>query len=101
MAKLKQVCNHPAQLLHDRSPVGRRSGKVIRLEEILEEILAEGDQVLCFTQFTEFAEMLMPHLAGRFDRTCLPARRHAQGPAATRWSRASSPATGRRSSCCR
>ncbi|AGL27563.1 helicase helZ [Mycobacterium tuberculosis CAS/NITR204] len=24
MAKLKQVCNHPAQLLHDRSPVGRR-----------------------------------------------------------------------------
>lgn len=66
MAKLKQVCNHPAQLMHDRSPVGRRSGKVIRLEEILEEILAEGDRVLCFTQFTEFAEMLMPHLAARF-----------------------------------
>jgi SNF2 family DNA or RNA helicase len=68
MAKLKQVCNHPAQLLHDRSPVGRRSGKVIRLEEILEEILAEGDRVLCFTQFTEFAEMLVPHLAARFGR---------------------------------
>ncbi|MGH3787784.1 MAG: DEAD/DEAH box helicase [Pseudonocardiaceae bacterium] len=68
MAKLKQVCNHPAQLLHDRSPVGTRSGKVIRLEEILEEILAEGDRVLCFTQFTEFAEMLVPHLAARFGR---------------------------------
>jgi SNF2 family DNA or RNA helicase len=66
MAKLKQVCNHPAQLLHDRSPVGRRSGKVIRLEEILEEILAEGDRALCFTQFTEFAELLVPHLAARF-----------------------------------
>ena len=66
MTKLKQVCNHPAQLLHDRSPVGARSGKVIRLEEILEEILAEGDRVLCFTQFTEFAEMLVPHLAARF-----------------------------------
>jgi SNF2 family DNA or RNA helicase len=66
MAKLKQVCNHPAQLLHDRSAVGRRSGKVIRLEEILEEILAEGDKVLCFTQFTEFAELLLPHLAARF-----------------------------------
>jgi SNF2 family DNA or RNA helicase len=66
MAKLKQVCNHPAQLLHDRSPVGQRSGKVIRLEEILEEILAEGDKVLCFTQFTEFAELLLPHLAARF-----------------------------------
>jgi SNF2 family DNA or RNA helicase len=68
MAKLKQVCNHPAQLLHDRSPVGRRSGKVIRLEEILEELLAEGDRVLCFTQFTEFAELLVPHLAARFGR---------------------------------
>lgn len=68
MTKLKQVCNHPAQLLHDRSPVGRRSGKVIRLEEILEEILAEGDRVLCFTQFTEFGEMLVQHLAARFGR---------------------------------
>ncbi|MFL6117179.1 MAG: DEAD/DEAH box helicase, partial [Catenulispora sp.] len=66
MAKLKQVCNHPAHLLHDRSPVGRRSGKIIRLEEILEEILAEGHRALCFTQYTEFAEMLLPHLAARF-----------------------------------
>ncbi|TNC26404.1 DEAD/DEAH box helicase [Amycolatopsis alkalitolerans] len=66
MAKLKQVCNHPAQLLHDRSGIGRRSGKVIRLEEILDELLAEGDKVLCFTQFTEFAEMLLPHLSARF-----------------------------------
>ncbi|MGH3856960.1 MAG: DEAD/DEAH box helicase, partial [Pseudonocardiaceae bacterium] len=71
MAKLKQVCNHPAQLLHDRSPIGTRSGKVIRLEEILEEILAEGDRVLCFTQFTEFAEMLVPHLAARFGQDVL------------------------------
>jgi SNF2 family DNA or RNA helicase len=71
MAKLKQVCNHPAQLLHDRSPVGARSGKVIRLEEILDEILAEGDRVLCFTQFTEFAEMLVPHLAARFGQDVL------------------------------
>lgn len=68
MTKLKQVCNHPAQLLHDRSPVGRRSGKVIRFEEILEEILAEGDRVLCFTQFTGFGELLVPHLAARFGR---------------------------------
>ena len=66
MAKLKQVCNHPALLLHDRSAIGSRSGKVIRLEEILEEILAEGDKVLCFTQYTEFAEMLLPHLSARF-----------------------------------
>ena len=68
MAKLKQLCNHPAQLLHDGSPVGRRSGKVIRLEEILAEVLDEGDRVLCFTQFTEFGHMLVPHLSARFDQ---------------------------------
>lgn len=67
MAKLKQVCNHPAQVLHDRSVVGARSGKGIRLEELLEEILAEGDRVLCFTQYTEFAELLLPHLSAQFD----------------------------------
>ena len=67
MAKLKQICNHPAQLLHDGSPVGRRSGKIIRLEEILTEILDEGDRVLCFTQFTEFGHLLVPHLSARFD----------------------------------
>jgi superfamily II DNA or RNA helicase len=67
MAKLKQVCNHPAHLLHDGSPIGRRSGKLIRLEELLGEILDEGDRVLCFTQFTEFGTMLVPHLSARFD----------------------------------
>jgi superfamily II DNA or RNA helicase len=67
MTKLKQVCNHPAQLLHDGSPVGRRSGKVVRLEEILTEVLAEGDRALCFTQFTEFGHLLVPHLSGRLD----------------------------------
>ncbi len=72
MAKLKQVCNHPAQLLHDGSPIahpdGRpRSGKIARLDELLSDILAAGDKVLLFTQFTEFAAMLHPHLSARFD----------------------------------
>ncbi len=71
MTKLKQVCNHPAQLLHDHSPVGRRSGKVTRLEEIVEEILAEGDKALLFTQYTDFAELLLPHLSARFDTEVL------------------------------
>ncbi len=71
MTKLKQVCNHPAQLLHDHSPVGARSGKVNRLEEIAEEILAEGDKALLFTQYTDFAELLLPHLSARFDTDVL------------------------------
>ncbi|HET6703745.1 DEAD/DEAH box helicase [Amycolatopsis sp.] len=65
ITKLKQVCNHPAHLLHDGSPIGDRSGKVTRLEEVLAEILASGDRVLCFTQYTEFGHLLVPHLADR------------------------------------
>ncbi|HZD22033.1 MAG TPA: DEAD/DEAH box helicase [Acidimicrobiia bacterium] len=65
MSKLKQICNHPAQFLHDHSEMGRRSGKVDRLDEILEEILAEGDRALLFTQYTEFAQLLLPHLSAR------------------------------------
>ncbi|HEV7980618.1 DEAD/DEAH box helicase [Amycolatopsis sp.] len=71
MSRLKQVCNHPAQLLGDGSRVAGRSGKLTRLEEILEEALAEGDKVLCFTQFTEFGQMLVPHLSARFDTEVL------------------------------
>jgi SNF2 family DNA or RNA helicase len=71
MTKLKQVCNHPAQFLHDGSLVGRRSGKVIRLEEILEEVLAEGDKALLFSQYTGFADLLLPHLSARFGQDLL------------------------------
>jgi hypothetical protein len=71
MSRLKQVCNHPAQLLGDGSRVAGRSGKLTRLEEILEEALAEGDKVLCFTQFTEFGHLLLPHLSARFDTEVL------------------------------
>jgi hypothetical protein len=66
MTKLKQVCNHPAQLLGDGSPLPGRSGKLERLEEILDAVLAAGERALCFTQFTRFGSMLTPHLAARF-----------------------------------
>src|SRR6266516_201975 len=65
MAKLKQVCNHPAHLLGDGSRLPGRSGKLARLEEICDEVIAEGDKALCFTQYAEFGSMLQPHLAAR------------------------------------
>src|SRR6266568_2465860 len=65
MAKLKQVCNHPAHLLGDGSRLPGRSGKLARLEEICDEVVAEGDKALCFTQYAEFGRMLQPHLAAR------------------------------------
>ncbi len=71
MSKLKQVCNHPAQLLGDGSRVAGRSGKLDRLEEVLEEVIADGDKALCFTQFTKFGTMIVPHLAAKFDTEVL------------------------------
>ncbi|MBU2669243.1 DEAD/DEAH box helicase [Actinoplanes bogorensis] len=66
MTKLKQACVHPALLLGDNSPLPGRSGKLERLEEILDGALAQGESVLCFTQFAKFGAMLTPHLAARF-----------------------------------
>jgi hypothetical protein len=65
MAKLKQVCNHPAHLLGDGSRLDGRSGKLARLEEICDEIVEAGDKTLCFTQYAEFGRMLQPYLAAR------------------------------------
>ncbi|MEU4230486.1 DEAD/DEAH box helicase [Nonomuraea sp. NPDC026600] len=71
MAKLKQVCNHPAHLLKDGSLLSGRSGKLARLEQLAEEIVAEGEKALVFTQYSEFGTMLQPYLAQRLDRPVL------------------------------
>ncbi|MEU8333313.1 DEAD/DEAH box helicase [Micromonospora sp. NPDC048839] len=71
MTRLKQVCNHPAQLLRDGSPLEGRSGKLARLTEIMEEVLAAGERALLFTQYAEFGAMLRGHLSARFGREVL------------------------------
>lgn len=47
------------------------SGKLQRLEEMLEEVLAEGDRSLIFTQFAEWGKLLQSYLAQRFQRDVL------------------------------
>jgi SNF2 family DNA or RNA helicase len=64
--KLKQICNHPVHYLKDASGLHGRSGKLERTEELLEELFAAGDKAIGFTQFTEWGELLVPYLAGRF-----------------------------------
>ncbi|MEV0586537.1 SNF2-related protein [Nonomuraea sp. NPDC050310] len=71
MAKLKQVCNHPAHLLKDGSRLAGRSGKLARVEELGAEILAEGEKALLFTQYAEFGGLLQPYLEQRLDRPVL------------------------------
>ena len=59
LMKLKQICNHPRQFLQDNSRFDqKRSHKLKRLLEMIEEAQAEGDSVLVFTQFNEIAKAL-------------------------------------------
>lgn len=71
LLRLKQVCNHPAHFMGDESALGKRSGKVLRLEEMLEEVLAEGDKALIFTQFAEMGQLLRRHLQEQLGREVL------------------------------
>jgi SNF2 family DNA or RNA helicase len=71
LSKLKQVCNHPAQFLGDNSAIPGRSGKLARLTEMLEEVLAIGDRALVFSQFSEMGALLRRHLEETFGREVL------------------------------
>ena len=72
LLKLKQLCNHPAQFLKEKSiSSSARSGKLLRLEEMLEELLEEGDRALIFTQFSEWGKLLKPYLEARLSEEVL------------------------------
>jgi non-specific serine/threonine protein kinase len=68
LLRLKQACNHPAQLLGDGSALAGRSGKLERLEEVLDEVMQVGDRALVFTQFAEMGHLLQARLRERFAR---------------------------------
>ncbi|WP_237742768.1 DEAD/DEAH box helicase [Actinopolymorpha alba] len=69
LTALKQVCNHPAQYLHEAGPLPGRSGKLAALDELLDVILAEGESVLVFSQYVEMCQLLQGHLDARGVRT--------------------------------
>ncbi len=71
LSKLKQVCNHPAQFLGDNSSLAGRSGKLARLVEMLEEVIAAGDAGLVFSQFSEMGALVKRHLEESFGRETL------------------------------
>jgi len=66
LVKLKQICNHPAQFLGDGSPLPGRSGKMARLTDMLEVIMAEGERTLVFTQFRVMGRLLQEHIRETF-----------------------------------
>jgi len=62
LLRLKQVCNHPTHFLGDGSAMNGRSGKLNRLGEMLEEVVAVDERALIFTQFAEMGMLLQAHL---------------------------------------
>jgi SNF2 family DNA or RNA helicase len=88
LVKLKQVCNHPvlfkeaavkdtktnkntSSLIPHPSSFRSLSGKLQRLEEMLDELMAEGDRALIFTQFAEWGKFLKAYLEQQFNRETL------------------------------
>ena len=59
---LKQICNHPAAYQDDGRPLAGRSGKLARLEEIVESVFAAGERILVFTHFAQWGMRLADHL---------------------------------------
>ena len=66
LLRLKQVCNHPSQLLGDAEYRPADSGKFLRLAEICEELAERQEKVLVFTQFREIIDPLAEHLSAIF-----------------------------------
>jgi superfamily II DNA or RNA helicase len=69
LTSLKQVCNHPAQYLHEAGPLPGRSGKLDALDDLLEVILAEGESVLVFSQYVQMGTLIERHLSAQDIRT--------------------------------
>jgi SNF2 family DNA or RNA helicase len=65
ITKLKQICNHPNSTKEGTRLTGS-SGKLDRLEELLDEILENREKAIIFTQFATFGNLLQHHLQDRF-----------------------------------
>jgi SNF2 family DNA or RNA helicase len=94
LVKLKQICNHPAHFLKEEAAtaatakaiaeaddgigglaadasVSARSGKSIRLIEMLEELLAGGNRALIFTQYRQMGHLLVSMIRRELDTEAL------------------------------
>ncbi len=81
LIRLKQICNHPTLLLKETDddeatitegvPQASRSGKCIRLLEMVDEVISSGDQALVFTQFRQMGHLLSGMIRHAFDRDVL------------------------------
>jgi len=62
---LKQICNHPVNYEADDKPLEGRSGKLSRLNEIMDSVFASDERMLIFTHFASWGERLSEYLSER------------------------------------
>ena len=68
LTRLKQVCNHPSQLVGNQEYQPQHSGKFVRIQEICSELAERQEKVLVFTQYRDVIPYLEEHLARVFGR---------------------------------
>ncbi|MDN3017997.1 DEAD/DEAH box helicase [Paenibacillus sp. BSR1-1] len=69
LSRLKQLCNHPALYLKEKSADRQlldRSNKLEKLVELIEAVLEQGESCLIFTQYIEMGEMIRSTLKKNF-----------------------------------
>jgi SNF2 family DNA or RNA helicase len=62
---LKQICDHPAAYTGDDEPLEGRSGKLERLEEIIDSVFSSGERLLVFTHFASWGQRLADYLTAK------------------------------------
>jgi superfamily II DNA or RNA helicase len=62
---LKQICNHPVNYEDDGEELEGRSGKLARLNEIVDQVFAVDERILIFTHFATWGERLAAYLTER------------------------------------
>lgn len=62
---LKQICNHPVNFEEDDGPLEGRSGKLARLNEIMDAVFAADEKMLIFTHFATWGDRLSNYLSER------------------------------------
>jgi SNF2 family DNA or RNA helicase len=71
LTHLKQICNDPAHFLGESQLTSNRSGKLMRLVELVNDIQDQGERILIFTQYAVMAELLHKFMQQRFQREVL------------------------------
>ncbi len=66
MTALKQICNHPAHFLKKKEADPNLSGKTSMLLDLLENIFANDEKVLIFTQYRQMGNLLVPLILNTF-----------------------------------